>query len=520
MKRVSWFVGLAAALMCGCVEKGSKSTGAAQFLHLHWAGAANIIRGTNAATLQQALKLPTTKEVRDQVFARLLRAPEELWKKSLPADAHEGAARLRPLLEDIWDYESIVEFQGNPSRPELILAAKVEPSRVDVWHTNLVQLASSWKLGDAPADKSAWKIGRKDFYIHFKNSGGWVFAALTPSAKNPFDEKAARGAPSFGDAVLELRADWQRLGQMLPVFSQYALPPTHLKVTPRGDALRTEGKLVYSDRLPIKLEPWKIPTNIISEPLISFTCGRGIRPLLDQIEGFSKLGLKNPPNQFCSWGLATVHAQTFLAVPMPNATNVIKEIAPRLPELVSAHFVRPAGQFLWASNRSQWMWTGLPMIIPHVHAARSGPDEYLFAGLFPSGPRSSNTPPAELFAQVIGRTNLVYYDWELTQERLPHARHMSQLIDIVHTRQLVPLKAPTQRWITELAPLLGNTITEVTLSGPKELSLTRKSNIGMTGHEIIMLTRWIDSPQFPFRYQPPPLPSSRTNRPAPPKQKS
>src|SRR5688572_3844213 len=127
MKRVSWSVGLAAVVLCGCVEKGSRSTSEAPFLQLHWAGAANILEGgTNAAKLQQALKLPSMGQVRSEAMAKLARVPQELWKKSLPTDAPDAAATLQPLLEDIWQHEATVALQGKPSQPDLLLAAKLD----------------------------------------------------------------------------------------------------------------------------------------------------------------------------------------------------------------------------------------------------------------------------------------------------------------------------------------------------------------------------------------------------------
>jgi hypothetical protein len=189
---------------------------------------------------------------------------------------------------------------------------------------------------------------------------------------------------------------------------------------------------------------------------------------------------------------------------MTDATNVMKEVAGWLPEFVSNYLTNPPGKFLWISNRAEWVWSGLPMLIPHLRAQRSGGHEYLVGGLFPL-PVQSNTAPAELFAQVTGRTNLVYYDWELTDQRLPHARQSFQLWDIINRRRMQSTNFATQRWIVETAPLLGNTITEITLSGPRELSLVRKSDLGLTGFEIALLGRWIDSPRFPFQYEPPPL---------------
>jgi len=513
MKRVSWSVGLAAVILCGCIEKGSRSASDTPFFHLHWAGAASILEGgTNATKLQEALKLPTTAQVRGEALAKLARVPQELWRESLPADAPDTSASiLQPILEDIWQNEATISLQGKPSQPDVLFAARLDDAKDESWNKALAQLAQNWKLGSASVEGPAARrsVGRRDFYIHYARENGWTFAAFTRSSKSPFGKSQPA---SLNGAIVDLRADWRRLGEAFPVLAKFSLPPSHIRVMPRGEALRTEAKLTYSERLPIKLEPWAIPTNIVTEPIISFTCAQGIRPLLDQLKGFSKLRLKNPPNQYCAWGLATVFAQTFVSVPMSDATNVVKDIAGRLPEFVGANFPNPPGTFLWISNRSEWMWSGLPIVIPHVRPARSGNQEFLVAGLFPAaGP--SNTVPAELFAQVIGRTNLVYYDWELTDQRLPHARHTFQLSDIVAGRRHQETNFATQRWLGELAPLLGNTITEVTLSGPKELSLVRKSGVGLTGYEIALLGRWIDSPRFPFQYEPPPLFKTGTNRP-------
>jgi hypothetical protein len=514
MKKVSWFAGLAAAFLCGCIEKGSTGASDTPLFQLHWAGAASILKGgTNAAKFQEALKLPTTAQVRTEALTKLARVPQELWRKSLPADAADTSASiLQPILEELWQNEAMISLQGKPSQPDLLFAARLDAAKDQSWNKALAELAQNWKLGP-PGGKepsAQWSVGRRDLYVHYARQNGWTFAAFTRGSRSPFGTSQAA---SLNGAIVDLRADWRRLGDVFPALARHTLPPSHIRVTPRGEALRVEAKLTYSERLPIELEPWAIPTNIVTEPIISFACARGIRPLLNELKGFSKLRLKDPPNQFCAWGLETIHAQTFVAVPMANATNVMQDLAGRLPEFVSTHFTNPPGTFVWISNRAEWVWSGLPMVIPHVRPERSGNQEYLVAGLFPP-PVRSNTAPAELFAQVMGRTNLVYYGWELTGQRLQHSRHTFQLSDIINGRRIQSTNFATQQWIGELVPILGNTVTEVTLSGPKELSLVRKSDVGLTGYEIALLGRWIDSPRFPFQYEPPPMLKRGTNRPA------
>jgi hypothetical protein len=117
----------------------------------------------------------------------------------------------------------------------------------------------------------------------------------------------------------------------------------------------------------------------------------------------------------------------------------------------------------------------------------------------------TNAPaPPELFAQFMGRTNVMYYDWEITEQALLHSRQMWQILDILERRSLSGTNQASSNWTFDMASHLGNTVTEVTLSTPNELTLVRKSHIGFTGFELVALSRWFDSPSFPFGYEPPP----------------
>ena len=117
----------------------------------------------------------------------------------------------------------------------------------------------------------------------------------------------------------------------------------------------------------------------------------------------------------------------------------------------------------------------------------------------------------------MGRTNLVYYDWEITGERLRHAIQLHQFYDIVNGRPFPGTNVPTQKWLHAIQPHLGNTATEVMVVSPRELLLARKSHLGFTGFELASLARWVESAGFPLRYEPPSrskrgtASSSRTN---------
>jgi hypothetical protein len=509
------FGALATVVLSGCTEKGGGKTADGPMLRVHWTGANKLKGGTNA--LAKALALPTTTELRDEAFAKIARTPQEFWKKSLAADAADQSAQLRPLLDDLWSNESLLELRGSPERPDVIVAVQLDDERAELWSRNLRQTANGWKMGaDTPLNMGGakgWSATGKNLSVHYAHCGKWVLAAIGHGAKAPFEGllKPDRPMAALSNSIVEMQADWPRLNQAIPLFAQYSLPAVEMKISPRGEALRTEGRFTYPDPLPIKFEPWRIPTNLVIEPIVSFTCAQGIAPWLKKSKGFSSLALQNPPNQMCMWGLGTVHVQTYVAVPMPDPTNAVKELAPRLPDFVKAYFPTAPGQFLWASNRAEWMWSGLMMVVPHLHPERLPNGDFLVAGLFPSRGKS-NSAPAELFGQVTTRTNLVYYDWELTQERLPHARKTMQLVDILNQRRISTTNSLGHRWAVDIAPFVGNSITEVTQSSPKELSFVRKSHLGLTGFELVMLTRWVEAPGFPLRYEPPPAVTVRTNR--------
>jgi hypothetical protein len=207
--------------------------------------------------------------------------------------------------------------------------------------------------------------------------------------------------------------------------------------------------------------------------------------------------------------------QTFAALPLDYTTNAIAATAFRLRDTLATNLVaHHMGQIQWNTNLTQIGWVGLPFVYPSLQATQTLDGRFLLAGLFPPVP-STNPPPPELIAQVAGRTNLLYYDWEITQERLHQWRVMSQLYSIIDSvwRQanstasntapvLPPLdpltetNAPTQVWLTAIAPFLGNTITRAALTAPRELTVERKSPVSLTGFELMLLTRLLEAPAF------------------------
>jgi hypothetical protein len=517
-----------AGVVTGCLEQSAGQPGVrfGALLRVQWLGTAQLARDTNAARVCQILALPESAAFREELLGKLARVPYQCWSNGLPKGVPDQAPLIRPLLEDLARQEWYLELQGSTAAPEVVLAVQVTGDRARLWSTNLWQVVHGWKLGVPQplpnAGGQGWQLKKAAApnLIQFAQSGSWVLVGLgqEPLKLLPglVQQVRANGrpVPALQAHWLEVQADLPALRGWLPVLEDFRLPPVHLTVRGLNGHVRTEAKLHYSANLAWKPEPWKLPTNAIRDPIISFTAARGIAPLLAQVKGVTGLGLNPLPDQLCAWAGKDLFAQTYVTFPVPHATNALHQLARTVPGFTQLHpWLKPSQVVYW-SNRAELMWQGVPLAVPTLRPLRDSGSDYVLACLFPLSSPTNAPPPAQLYAQLQGRQNLAYYDWEYTQERLRHMRPLYQILDIAHRRQFIPTNAPSQVWIRAIAPYLGNTITELTVTGPKELTLTRKSELGLTGFELYTLTRWLESPGFPKRFElPPPAPDPRAGPP-------
>lgn len=481
------------------------------FLRCHFVGLNRLLADPDAAKLKQVWSLPATADVRKQVLDRMARLPHQALSGQLPKGASNQMALFRPLLEDLLPSESFLELRGTGSRPsEFVLAVQLSDDRARVWRTHLEQALNAWKLGEiAPAKPQAgegwiFKPRNSNNAFAYTRAGQWVVLGIG-SPNLPLHAEIlkriqadGRPAPKAVGNWLEADANLARLKPYLPPLAPYQnLPLVHLSLSNHADYVRTSARVQFLQPHGWRNENWLIPTSLIRDPLISFTAMQGIAPLLAQWKFFQQLRLEPMPNQTTVWSQANIPFLTQVAVPLKNAGPQLARLAPRLPSLVLSNSAMPLpGTIEWNTNFQAVVWKGLPIAMPQLSAIKDQKSEYLVFSLFPRL-ASTNLPPPELFKQVEGRTNLVYYDWEITEARLKQWRPLYQLMDIATHHRLVRTNAPTQRWISSLAPLLGNTITELESVSPTEFSLVRKSHCGLTGFELLSLTRWLDSPEFP-----------------------
>jgi hypothetical protein len=490
----------------------------------HFAGAEQLGQNTNATQLRAVWKLPQTAEFRESILEKLAGAIAARFAASTNPTDSAQASLIRPLLADLFQAESILELSQLTNEPPVLsLAVRLEEERANIWRTNWFALMGRWS-GNQPAavkveNFSAWAARgtRSPQVFTLIEAGRWLVLGMgqnqVPAPKSLLRRLSSGGETGAGSSpdwiAGEMNLLWLVKALRLPEWAQG--PPGQwperldLKIAGRGENLRTTLRIIYPAPLRLAFEPWLIPTNAIhDDQLISFTASQSLAPWLSQVGWMKKLGLE-APNQFYLWSLGEVPFLTLAATPVKEATNVLERVAERLPNFLTNQMqLHMAGKLTWETNRTGLMWRGWPILIPYVRPAQEPGSQFLLGGIFPIA-SSTNPPPPELLAQLTTRTNLVYYDWEITQARLTQWLNLGPLLELILRDMLMaaepnPLEPPSVRgrqWLTAVATNLGETVTEVTLTSPRELTLVRKSHLGLTGVELMALVRWLENPAFP-----------------------
>ena len=210
---------------------------------------------------------------------------------------------------------------------ELVFAIQLNEERARLWQTNLAALLESLTGSRAvavPGRSNGWQLQ----FTGPRITGHGPPSHPSPEASSWRGPANGRwwawrqGATSFLDEVLALiREDAVALAEPPKDFWLFAdvdlrrvasalslgwdlpaeLPKMTLGVTGDGQTVRTRGQLNFAKPLPFELEPWNIPTNLIHEPLVSFTAIQGIRPWLSSSKLWQGLQLGAPPNQLYLW---------------------------------------------------------------------------------------------------------------------------------------------------------------------------------------------------------------------------
>ena len=472
---------------------------------LHFAGLQHVATNASSAKLNALLNTPEAVATRKQVHDRLaVTLPSTLFGPS--ANTNAGAL-LRPLLDELAASKFLFETH-DPQAASWMLTVFLDAPQRTRWSTNLWQAVGAKPVALPPMGPgtSAWSAKTSHGHLLTVASFDDCLMVSKASPSSPLPANPAPGKhPALSTNLVDLIADLARLQPILGLPLAPSWPQLSVTVNPRGEALRSEATLKLANAKPWQLTAFRLPTNSVRDPLISFTAVQGFGDWLARLPDFKEWELKSAPNQFFTWARSDVPYNVLAAAPMPAASNAVASAAPHALHTLGTNVAKAGlGRIAFTTNRTEIGWVGMPILVPFVRPAPEPGDDFLLfgsmAGIIPTGP-NTNPPPAELLNQFLPRTNLVYYDWEITEAKLAQWVPIFQLASMLSPNPTFPGAAAASQWLRAVSPKLGNAITEVTVASPAELKAVRRSELGLTAFELAVLTRWLDNPAFPaFAY--------------------
>lgn len=489
----------------------------------HFAGCDVVNATTNGSTLKELLALPESETLREQTLDKLARAPFAHFKTRWAYNTNDCAGLLRPLFADLLQAESYFEMRGVSNQPpEWTLAVRLPATQTELWRTNLAVTVETWTkippTNTTVAGYAGWQVTKHQppNRLGVVLAGDWVLVGAGQDTLGLQEEFAQRirlnGRPVAAETNTWLTAmvDWPRLPDLPFWLAAMRLPATELAVSAREENLQTRVELLFSQPHGWVSEPWQIPTNTIREPVVSFAALQGFGHRLKPFIQALGVELDPVPNQLCTWALAEIPFQTFLALPHRDATNAMTRLCEQLPPLFHTNTQGLAlGSWRATTNGHTLIWEGMPFFGGFMRPAHEETEGgFLLAGLFPNTPRKV-PPPPELFAQVLGRTNLVYYDWEIGAERLTAWHNMAQLALLLADKPQLSPESAAAKWIQAIAPKIGNIGTALTVTSPDQMTFVRQSPYGLTSVETVLLANWLESVIFPWGYELPPPPNRK-----------
>ncbi|MCS7090560.1 MAG: hypothetical protein RMN51_11315 [Verrucomicrobiota bacterium] len=483
----------------------------------HFVGTRAIATNHQGSDTKRLLATEESRALLDQTLDKLARAPRQ-WG----LDPEHGTTWIRPLLPQLLQVEHAFQWrQCGRHTTEWTLAVRLDIQSQALWLTNLTRLVQSWArqgpIVDPETGGTRWLLppSAGSGVLVLARVDSWVLVGAGPAdltlpaqwAKEIRSRQ--RPVPELNGSWARLRLDGPALKSRLPRWlKEFDLPVADMLLVPTGPQIQWRADLKFNQPHGWRPEPWLFPSNLIREPLVGFCAAQGVGPWLKPWLDKANLKLSPTPNQLCAWSLGATPFQIFLAVPVPDATNAMQELCRVLPPWFNTNSQgRALGWWVVPSNRLAIIWEGMPFFGAFCRPAHEESSHgFLFAGLFPNSARAPQAPP-DLFQQIVGRTNLVYYDWELGGERIHSWQIVSQVALLLAERQQLSHTTPGARWMSMLATNIGNVGTSVVATGPDRLLLTRTAPLGLTGLETVLLAHWLEAPGFPWTWDWPAFPS-------------
>lgn len=467
---------------------------------VRFAGEKWISSSPELAVMAKVRALPETALFRSALLDKVV--PGAM-RRAFGSNAPQARPLARELADDVGQAASGFELYRMESGKALwTMTFEVSAERATVWSTNLWRLVSLTPLGQPKAADGAgdwsWTASNSDkgYHLAFGVKGGWVVLSggesATPAA-TPLAAKPSSALPSDG-RLAQFAANLPAIGGMADVDILLGAPKISGEAIPQGDGVKGELIFDFQFDLPIEVKPWLIPAETIRDPLVSFSAIQGIGPLLSLLPQFQGLGPAKTPDQLFAWSQETSAFSISAAADVGNPVEMIgKFINDHLAGANKKLQSKAMGRLAPAEDKRTIAWRDLPMIVPTFGEGAGADAGFLYARLFPTTNPGVDPAPAGLFDQLRQSANMLAYDWEITEMKIAQMRPLLQIAQIMHGEEFSPPDGVGQKWLAAVAPLLGNTITEMTLASPRQIKITRRSHVGYNALELALAASWVDA---------------------------
>jgi hypothetical protein len=486
---------------------------------VHWVGKRRLGVEASAYYLMRIWELPNSKQLENETLNKLASSPLLLPAHPATLDSQFSTMLLRPMLNAALQDECYFAMRQPTNRPaEMVFAIRLTDREDGYFKTNLAILAESLTgllASPMPGRRGGWTIKKPDApnLIEMLREGDWSFVGIAQDRNTLLEETFAR-ARQYPDPFifqpasnnwLEADIDLPRLTRALSLKWNFPTnsPLVSLRIAGDGGNMLTHAEFTFPAALQIAAKSWNIPTNLIREPLTSLTAMRGIESSIASAKlwaDFSAFaGRSNaPPNEFYIWSHEAAF-QTSFAAPLIDAADRVQALTEQViakgnPWLTSHRYV----SFERMPNSNGFTWGNLALIKPFLTTKEIGGKSFIVGGLLATAESATNGPVRASLLQDLGaRTNLLYFDWELTGQRAEPWLYISQMTRSLLHRPQLSMDSAGATWLGTIKQRLGETTTEITQTAPNQLSFTRKSTLGLTAPELHLLIDWLESPKFP-----------------------
>lgn len=484
---------------------------------VHWIGKKRLEVDAGAYYLSRIWQMPASTQLQTQTLNKLSAFVEsaagfEGKSASFPPQLVHGV--LYAFCRDLLQEECFLEARQPANQAaEYALAIRLEEPEAGFWETNSAVLLESltgalarW----APPPERGWLLARQTppQVFQLTRAEGWTIIGLSQD-KNPLFEDIVSRIRRYQDPFSQpgtnywLQADIDPRGLINALSLHWSIPTNapkiSLSVAGDGASVLTHGELTFPAGLRVDSEAWDIPTNLIREPLTAFGAVRGIKPLLDSWSSWKDLQFGPAPDQFFMWSGAGGPFETFFAAPMPDAGSRVHQLTERLLSSANPWLnARGLVPFEPIRDSNGVTWGTLAYVKPFLTSIPLGNGEVVFGGLWANADFRTNPSVASAFFQPFSaETNLVYYDWEMTGQRVQPWLDISQMArSLIHSPPL-SMDSLGLNWLGSVKSRLGESTTRVYSAGTNQLAFDRKATIGLTAPELHLLVDWLEAPNFP-----------------------